>query len=121
MDRLLLVAAVSAAAIALPATPAGAQSFVDTGVSVDPEASVKVHRGGGWNRHERRRNRGFEGPIVVGNGWYGDDWAVNNNRSWNSDSFNDWWHDRPDRAYPRWMLNNQDCQRMWWSGGGWRC
>ena len=31
------------------------------------------------------------------------------------------WHDRPDRAYPRWMSNNQDCKRLWWSGGGWRC
>ncbi|HEV2595436.1 MAG TPA: hypothetical protein VGU01_09590, partial [Sphingomicrobium sp.] len=43
-------------------------------------------------------------------------------RSWNSDSFNDWWHDRPDRAYPRWVWHNHDCtaDRMWWSGAGWR-
>jgi hypothetical protein len=41
--------------------------------------------------------------------------------TWESDSFNDWWHDRPDRAFPRWMQHNQDCARLWWGGGGWRC
>src|SRR4030095_15325620 len=28
---------------------------------------------------------------------------------WRENSFNDWWHDRPDRAYPAWMRNNQNC------------
>ena len=37
------------------------------------------------------------------------------------DSFNDWWHERPWRAYPAWVRNNQRCERLWWSGGGWRC
>ena len=38
-----------------------------------------------------------------------------------SDSYNDWWHDQPWRSYPRWVSKNEDCQRLWWSGGGWRC
>jgi len=36
-------------------------------------------------------------------------------------SYNDWWHDQPWRSYPRWVTKNEDCQRQWWSGGGWRC
>ena len=54
---------------------------------------------------------------------YGGEWARYNNRGWDSDSFNDWWHDRPDRAYPRWVQHNQNCtpDRMWWSGSGWHC
>lgn len=54
---------------------------------------------------------------------YGGEWARYNNRGWDPDSFNDWWHDRPDRAYPRWVQHNQNCtpDRMWWSGSGWHC
>ncbi|MFL5239025.1 MAG: hypothetical protein ACJ8EL_15770 [Rhizomicrobium sp.] len=54
--------------------------------------------------------------------WYGGDWALYNNRSWAPDSYNDWWHDRPDRAYPRWIQHNENCSpdRMWWSGS-WHC
>ena len=38
-----------------------------------------------------------------GDGWaYVDsEWALYNNRSCDPDSYNDWWHDRPDRAFPR--------------------
>jgi hypothetical protein len=45
------------------------------------------------------------------------------NRSWDADSYNDWWHDRPDRAFPRWVQHNEGCpaDRMWWSGSGWHC
>jgi hypothetical protein len=45
------------------------------------------------------------------------------NRSFDPDKWNDWWHDRPDRSYPRWVWRNQNCtpDRMWWSGAGWRC
>jgi hypothetical protein len=52
---------------------------------------------------------------------YGGEWALHNNRGWAPDSYNDWWHDRPDRAYPRWTRTNQNCERIWWSGSGWRC
>jgi hypothetical protein len=48
--------------------------------------------------------------------WYGGEWALYNNRSWEPDSYNDWWHDRPERAYPRWLSHNQDCARRWYSG-----
>ena len=73
------------------------------------------------NRDGRRRG-GFGYIDAYADG----DWAMANNRSWNSDSFNDWWHDRPDRAYPRWVQEQQrsgtcDERRMWWSGSGWRC
>jgi hypothetical protein len=44
---------------------------------------------------------------------YGD---FDGNRSFDPDKWNDWWHDRPDRAYPRWMTRNQDCARRWYSG-----
>jgi hypothetical protein len=54
-------------------------------------------------------------------GYYGGEWALYNNRSWNSDSYNDWWHDRPDRAYPAWMRHNQDCQRPWFAGNTLTC
>ena len=48
------------------------------------------------------------------------------NRSWDSDSYNDWWQDRPDRALPRWVQEQQargtcDPDRIWWSGSGWHC
>ena len=73
------------------------------------------------NRDGRHGGRGgYYDTYVDG------DWAMANNRSWESDSFNDWWHDRPDRAYPRWVQEQQrsdtcDESRMWWSGSGWRC
>ena len=71
-------------------------------------------------RGDGRRHRGGD-CIAGGWGWYGGEWALYNNRSWESDSYNDWWHDRPDRAFPRWVQNNQNCERIWSSGSGWRC
>jgi hypothetical protein len=71
---------------------------------------------------DRRRGRDrCRGDVVMD--WYGGEWALYNNRSWEPDSYNDWWHDRPDRAYPRWVQHNRDCtaDRMWWSGQGWHC
>lgn len=53
-------------------------------------------------------------------GWayYGD---YDGNRSFDPDKWNDWWHDRPDRAYPAWMRRNQDCARLWYSGSELTC
>ena len=39
---------------------------------------------------------------------------------------NDWWHERTDRSYPRWVQESQatgqcDTGRSWWSGSGWHC
>ena len=119
MDKMLLAAAGSLAAIAAPVQ---AQDWGQGG-SGTQFAAGRSADSGHWNgqgrHHDRRRHGGgdFAGPW----GWYGGDWAYYNNRSFEPDSYNDWWHDRPDRAFPRWMQNNQNCARLWWSGGGWRC
>lgn len=79
--------------------------------------SMRHHRGDDRRRHRRhdRTNDTFFG----GWGYYDPDI----NRSWRPDSFNDWWHDRPDRAYPRWVQHNDGCDegRLWQGGGVWRC
>jgi len=114
--RVLLATVAVLVLAAIPATPAEAQSFVSQGVTVHGGNFT----GSPGNRHDRRRNRGFEGDIVVGGwGWDGT-WALYNNRSFAPDSYNDWWHERPWRSYPRWVTDGT-CDRMWWSGGGWRC
>ena len=83
-------------------------------------------RGHDRDRHDgRRRHRGDRGDVITYSYYDSDGWALYNNRSWEPDSFNDWWHDRPDRAYPRWVQEQRGgmCEpdRMWWSGSGWRC
>lgn len=107
----------AAAAVFLPAAPAQAEV---TSLTARPAPSVHgvfVHRGFGSGHGDRRRHRDFDGGFLIGSWdreWQGD-------TAWRPGSYNDWWHDRPDRAYPRWMARNQDCERLWWSGGGWRC
>ena len=81
---------------------------------------VRGDRRDGWRGDGHRRWRDRRGGLVVRN-YTGGEWALYNNRSWESDSYNDWWHDRPARAFPRWMRNNRNCERMYWSGGGWTC
>ncbi len=95
----------AAAAQPLPGSPAGGWTQVGTRLPGAP----------GDHRRPRR-----DQVLLYG---YGspEGWAYFNNRSFAPDSYNDWWHDRPDRSYPRWMSNNEGCQRRWWSGGGWRC
>jgi len=124
MRNMLL--SLAALAIAVPAIPASAESA----------DSVRIHRGGDHRGggHHGNRHDPFDGRFANGGRGldprartdvimesYGGEWALYNNRSFEPDSYNDWWHDRPDRAYPRWMTHNQDCERLWWSGGGWRC
>lgn len=123
MTRLLLgTAATALAAMTVAAAPAAA----------DPGVRVHYGNGGGGhghdgNRHHRRNdifrdgNGVARGDATVISEWYGGQWALYNNRSFAPDSYNDWWHDNPQRSYPRWMQNNQNCQRQWWSGGGWTC
>lgn len=129
-----------AAAILTPAAPATAERWSDPNFVA--AANVTVHRAGPRNstgnfagerkfrqgkaghrdreRHRRHRDRDgdFEGAVFVGGGWDGE-WQGDS--AWRADSFNDWWHERPHRAFPRWMANNDGCQRMWWGGGDWRC
>ena len=77
------------------------------------------------HRHDGRRDNRVN--CVIDSYAYADgEWALYNNRSWEPNSYNDWWHDRPDRAFPRWVQEQRmrgTCQpdRMWWSGSGWHC
>jgi hypothetical protein len=134
MTRSLLIAAASLAAFIIPAE---AQAL-DRSLS-----AVAVHSGGPNGDHhmrgdaprlgafgcDGRRDRGRHdgrGHQAFGCAAYGETWGYYDpqiNRSWDSDSYNDWWHDRPDRAFPRWVQHNDGCEpdRMWWSGGGWHC
>jgi hypothetical protein len=129
MRTLSIAIAVSAAAVAM-ATPAQAQRWSDPGFQA--AANVTVHRDGPRHRlgdafrapaDDRRFDRRRRGGVEVGYGWYGGEWALYNNRSWEADSYNDWWHDRPDRAYPRWVSQNRrGCDRgQWYSGDTLRC
>ena len=123
MRYVLLAVVASLAAIPLP----------DQSIAAKDWGGVTVHRGthgghhGGFHRRDRkfddfrdsRRDRRHRGDDVVADnwGWYG---YSDINRSWDYDSFNDWWHERPWRSYPRWMTSTS-CDRLWWGGGSWRC
>ena len=130
-SHLLSLTALLAAA-AIPAAPAAAQTLSGAGFTAGSAfhskghsvgsgdfTGVRVHRGG--DRHHGQRHHGRRGDRDFGGFYVGPRDGYDLNRGWASDSYNDWWHDRPDRAFPRWMSANQDCQRQWWSGGGWRC
>ena len=119
------IAAGASLTVALLPMPAHSQRWSDPNFVA--AANVTVHRGPAFGqgmadrhgdrdhrRHDRRRD-GFFG----GWGYYDPDL----HRSWASDSYNDWWHDRPDRAYPRWVQHNDGCDegRVWQGGGVWRC
>lgn len=123
-----------AGALALPALPAQAQhSTAMTGswsAQANDGGNVRVHRGPDAHRGDRDRDwrgpghdrglgwrRGYDNVIVYDSGM----WALYNNRSWEADGYNDWFHDQPNRALPRWVQNNRDCKRIYWSGGGWTC
>ena len=139
MRAVLLAAAASIAAITWSSAPALAQDFTGSsfhggglGVPTFSGAFPAVPHNQGWGvhgrpgfgfgdrrhdgDHHRRHDRRGENAVVLGD-WYGGEWALYNNRSWEPDSFNDWWHDNPERAYPAWMRRNHEhCDRMWWSG-----
>ena len=128
MRTLSIAIAVSGVAL-LTATPAQAQRWSDPGFVA--AANVKVHRNGPHHRSgtfvgrhdDRRFDRRRRGDVDVAYGWYGGEWALYNNRSWEAESYNDWWHERPDRAYPRWVMQNRrECDRgQWYSGDTLRC
>jgi hypothetical protein len=125
--------ATGALLIALTAASGAAEAQHWSDPNFVAPANVTVHRGGNpavmtgrsahgsgdRMRHDRHRGRFGDGGFGGGWAWYDSDL----NRSWDSDSYNDWWHDRPDRAYPRWVQRNEGCDegRMWQGGGVWRC
>jgi len=115
-------------ALVIVAAPAQAQRWSDPNFVA--AANVTVHRAnpmvGNGDRHEGSRSRndhGRNGHSSSDGGWWGGWYDPDLNRSWDEDSYNDWWHDRPDRAYPRWVQHNDGCEenRMWQGGGVWRC
>ena len=132
MKKMLLGLAVSAAVV-VPAGPAQAERWSDPGFVA--AASVAVHRGSSgfhsrpftrqWTDrvdrrdHDRRRHRRdrdrFDDTLFIGEYYYEDTPA------WQAEGYNDWWHERRSRSQPRWVSNNQNCERQYWTGGGWRC
>ena len=139
--RAMVLGAAALAASATAASPAAAERWSDPGFHA--AANVTVHRGaprnaappsgGPWHgtpgkkwdgedgKHDRWRHRWPYPDYPYVGGYYGGAWALYNNRSFEPSSYNDWWHDRPDRSFPRWMQNNQACERQYWTGAGWRC
>lgn len=130
--RLFALAAAMAAILLPAAAPAAGEDDTDNPfalIAAGPShdgSGVRIHRGGDRDRWRNRDRRGRGAGAVVLGPWYGGEWALYNNRSWAPDSFNDWWHDRPDRAFPRWVQEQRSSgycppERVWWSGTGWRC
>jgi hypothetical protein len=112
-SKLLGVVAIAASLIATPAAAGG------SGGPFDGDRTNFGQSGSGFGNNHDSRRRNDQIGIWVNSG----EWARYNNRSFESDSFNGWWHDRPDRAYPAWVRNNQMMQncRLYYAGGGWRC
>lgn len=122
MRALLLGAAAPFAVLAL--APAQAQPAAHPVAQINSEGrnwegrDGRHGRDGAW--HNRRR-----GPAVVIAGPWG--WQesrdFDGNRSFDADRWNDWWHERTNRSYPRWVQEAPpvDCDRLWWGGGAWRC
>ena len=118
---LLGFAAAAAATMAATPVPAQEMTAFAPGMSAT-DGGFAARSGDRWRGdRDRRRHGRARGAVAVPWDWDDGEWAKYNNRSWQADSYNDWWHDRPDRAFPRWVRNNDNCERMWWSGGGWRC
>ena len=98
-------------------SPAQAQSF-GTAAFTPPSPGrwvmAPLHDGDRHGRMAVRVHRGLARSF--GYAGYNDYSDFDGNRSFDPDKWNDWWHDRPDRAYPRWMTRNGDCARRWYSG-----
>lgn len=133
MDHRLLTAAALFAALSFSAAPAVADNWSGMHRQRSPQfvdgspAGRDFSRCGEFRRDRRDGRRGRDSRCADGAFIYDDgEWALYNNRSWEPDSYNDWWNDRPDRAYPRWVQEQHqrgtcDPDRMWWSGSGWHC
>lgn len=143
MHRALLGAALIAAASFALAAPATAQTYAAASLSgsagirdfsfVGTRSAYGVHVHRDWEHHGRRlygnvaprherRGYGYGYGYGYAGGYY-DEGDYDANRSFDPDKWNDWWHERPERSFPRWVWRNHDCteDRMWWSGAGWRC
>ena len=126
MAPLLLAAAAAAqgwSAPPFPATTSAAPSHVGGNLAGD------WRRGGdgGWGHHHHHRHPRRDRVLVVNHGGWGGALSHDPASAWRSNGYNDWWHDQPWRSYPRWVQQQQQggagCppERMWQSGGVWRC
>ena len=121
--RVLLATAAFLAAAAVPAAPAEARDG-PRATFVAPHGGQTLHgslppsfRGDFDRRRDGRRHRRSDEAIFLGNWGYND---IDGGSVWRRDSFNDWWHESPNRAYPKWVTSGT-CDRVYWAGGGWRC
>ncbi|HTK75562.1 MAG TPA: hypothetical protein VL371_09915 [Gemmataceae bacterium] len=123
--RASMLAAAVILASAVAATPAAAEDYhhhgSSSGLGVFRDApsgfGVVIHRSGGGH------HGGGSGDVFIGDTggyYYGGEWALYNNRTFEKDSYNDWWHDNPERAFPRWVTNGQ-CARQWYAADTLRC
>ena len=124
MRALLGFAAASAALLAY--SPADAQSASISGFSTSSAFRdfrvVAPPPVGGVPLDVLRNGRRIRvGEVFAGGyGYYDGDYDAN--RSFSPDKWNDWWHERSERAYPRWVRQNREqCERMYYTGAGWRC
>jgi hypothetical protein len=124
MNRVLLSAAAAALFSILPSAPACAGhseaiTIPDAKSFGEPPASSAQHQFNG--NHRFHRGRGGRSADIIWGGY--DLQSSYDDRDWAPETGNDWWHDRPDRAFPRWVQHNENCtpDRMWWSGSGWHC
>ena len=110
MRALLTFAAAMIAAVSLTSSPAAAGDR-DRGFTAIPSTTIHSGFGGGFDDRFRRdrRLRGTDTVLVYDRDYQGD-------TAWRPESFNDWWHERPNRSYPAWVLRNRDCQRRYWQG-----
>ena len=117
-----LLLGIATLAVILPA-PSVAQSASGISFSGGSSGGHNFHRGhgsrfnGDFDRRDGRRHHGDNDGAFYFDYYH----EYQGDTAWKSDSFNDWWHDRPDRAYPRWMTNNQNCERHWFAGDMLRC
>lgn len=121
MNRLLLAAAATSA-LTLSSTHVFADQPVAIGVHhARPFGRQSFSRNHGVGHSMSLRDQGRSGSEAAWNGY--DLQSSYDDRDWSPESGNDWWNDRPDRAFPRWVRHNQNCtpDRMWWSGSGWHC
>jgi hypothetical protein len=128
--KTMLLGVAAAAAVIVPAVPAQAERWSDSGFVA--AANVAVHRGSsGFNdrairrqwtdgRDRRRHHHGGRGrDRSDGDVFYGEIYREDN-PAWQAEGYNDWWHGSA-RSVPRWVQNNQNCERQYSTGAGWKC
>src|SRR3712207_4141378 len=101
MHPRLLVTAALGASVLVVSTPSAAQHIRPHAVG-QGVANAKFPDGTPNVRHHPRRD--FDGTAFA---WgYGFPTAYDD-AGWAPSSGNSWWHDRPDRAYPRWVMEQR--------------